>query len=71
VTTAEYSRGTDPNEESDMEGSNKNKWNIFSCFSQHKHLSQRVFIVILNAFILAYLITAAMFFNSQGKFKTI
>jgi hypothetical protein len=71
VTPAEHSRGTDPNKENNMEGSNNNKWSIFNCFSQHKKVLQIVFIVILNAFILAYLITAVVFFNAQGKFKII
>jgi len=71
VTPSEYSRGTDPNKENDMEGRKKNKWSIFSCFSQHKHLSQRVLIVILNAIVVAYLITAVMYFISQGKFNKI
>jgi uncharacterized protein (DUF58 family) len=69
VTPAEYSRETESSEENDMEHSNKNGWSIFSCFSQHKNVSQRVFIVILNALVLAYLITAVIFFNTQGKFK--
>jgi hypothetical protein len=71
VTPSEYSRGTDPNKENDMEGRKKNKWSIFSCYSQHKYMSQRVLIVILNAILLAYLITAAVYFNSQGKFNKI
>lgn len=71
VTPAEYSRGTDPNVENEMKGSNKNKWSIFNCFSQHKNVSHIVFIVILNAFILAYLIAAVVYFTYQGKFKII
>jgi len=71
VTPSEYSRGTDPNKENDMEGMKKNKWSVFSFSSQHKHLSQRVLIVILNAIVLAHLITAVMYFNSQGKFNKI
>jgi hypothetical protein len=71
VTPAEYSRGTNPNKENYMEGSNENRWSIFNCFSQHKNLSKMVFIVILNAIILGYLITALIFFDAQGKFKII
>jgi hypothetical protein len=70
VTPSEYSRGTDPNKENDMEDRTKNKWNIFSS-PQHKHLLQRALIVILNALVLAYLITAVMYFTSQGKFNEI
>jgi hypothetical protein len=71
VTPLEYSRGTDPNKENDMEGRKKNKWSIFSCSSQHTHLLQRVLLVILNAIVIAYLITAVMYFDSQGKFIKI
>jgi hypothetical protein len=71
VTPAQNSRGTDHNKENDMEGSNRSKWSIFNCFSQHKNVSKIAFIVILNALVLAYLITAVMFFISQGKFKII
>jgi hypothetical protein len=71
VTPAEYSSGTDPQKENDMEGSNKNKSSIFKFFSQHKKVSQRVFIVILHACIIAYLITAVIYFFSQGKFNII
>jgi len=52
-----------------MEGSNKNKWSIFNCFSQHKNVSKIVFIVVLIAIVLAYLISAVVFFGTQGKFK--
>lgn len=71
MTPAENSRGTNPNKENDMESSNKNYWNILNCFSQHKYMAQRLSIVILNACLLAYLITAVMFFNTQGKFNII
>lgn len=66
MTPAEYSGGADPNKENDMESSNKNDWNIVNCFSQHKYIAQRIAILILNACVLAYLITAVMFFNTQG-----
>jgi len=71
VTPEAYSRGTVPTRENDMEGSNKHKRSIFNCFSQHKDVSKIVFIVILNAIVLAYLIAAVMFFNAQSKFKII
>lgn len=71
MTPAAYSRGRDPNRENDMEGSNNHKWSVFNCFSQHKDVSKIVFIVILNAIVLAYLIAAVMVFDAQGKFKII
>ena len=71
MTPTEYSRGTDPNKENDMEGNNTSNWRIFNFVSRHKKVAQRVFNVILIALILGYLITAVMFFNSQGKFKII
>ena len=54
-----------------MEGNNTSNWSIFNFVSRHKKVAQRVFNVILNALILGYLITAVMYFNSQGKFKII
>jgi hypothetical protein len=36
-------------------------------FSQHTDVIRRVFIVVLNACVLGYLITAVMFFSAQGK----
>jgi len=71
VTPAEYSAETDPNNENDMEGKSKSIWSIFSFFSRHKNVSRSVFTVILHALLLAYLITAVIYFNSQGKFKII
>lgn len=50
----------------DMESSDDNYWSIFKCFSQHEYIVRRAVIVILNACVLAYLITAVMFSSAQG-----
>jgi hypothetical protein len=71
MPAAEYSKGTDRNKENDMEGSNRDIWSLFSCFSQHKKVSQIVFVVLLNACICAYFVAAVIFFIFQGKFNVI
>lgn len=45
------------------------KWSKWR--SKHSHVVQRIFLVILNACVLGYLITAIMFHNSQGKIITV
>lgn len=58
----------DYTEEHDKMTRHTESWNKLSkYFSQHTNAIRRVFIVILNACVLAYLITAVMFFNAQGK----
>ena len=71
MTPAEYSSGTEPKKENDMEGSNTNNSSTFNSFSRHKNEAQKVFIVILIALLFAYVIAAVIYFIFQGKFSII
>jgi len=59
---------TDCTEESDRKPRDTEYWsNISKCFPQYRNVLQTLFIVILNACVLGYLITAVMFSRAQGK----
>jgi uncharacterized protein with PQ loop repeat len=51
-----------------MKSNDEGFWSISNWFTQQKRAVQMAFLIILNACVLAYLITAVMFFNAQGKF---
>lgn len=68
MNSAENYRRTGYDEESVKKTRDTECWNKWSkCYSRHSYVVRRVFIVILNACVLGYLITAIMFYNSQGK----
>lgn len=72
MNSAKNYRGTDCGEESVKKIRGTEFWSKWSkCYSRHSHVVRRVFIVILNACVLSYLITAIMFSNSQGKIIVI
>jgi hypothetical protein len=55
-------------EERNMRARSAGFWSKLSIyFSLHKKAIQRVFIVILNACVLGYLVAAAILYNAQGK----
>jgi hypothetical protein len=70
VTPAEYSRGTAPNKDINMEDRDKN-YRIGNFLSLPKRTVQIVINVILIACVIAYFIAAVLFYNSQGKINVL
>ncbi|KDR11084.1 Sodium/nucleoside cotransporter 1 [Zootermopsis nevadensis] len=67
VNSVRNSGKMDTSEECDKKTRYAEFWSKLSkCFSQHTNALRTVFIVIFNACILGYLITAVMFFKAQG-----
>lgn len=72
MNSAKNYRGTGCGEENVKKTRDAEFWSKWSkCYSRHSHVVRRIFIVILNACVLGYLITAIMFYNTQGKIITL
>lgn len=72
MNSAKNCRGTGYGEESVKKTRDTEFWSKWKkYYSSHSHVVRRIFVVILNACVLGYLITAIMFYNTQGKIITL